>query len=129
MGTLCLAACAIAWIALGQNLMCAVLADLLSDLFQAIPSSSSMCSCCVFYCHRHCYTLLPWKTPCLAILPPPTTPPTHMLPAVSLPKIAKPELTTMPALGDDSIPAQAMDARAPTKPDKEAAPTEEDGSL
>jgi len=54
---------------------------------------------------------------------------------VSLPKIAKPELTTIPILGDDDTPAPAADAGTPTKPDaaapristvKEAAPMEED---
>lgn len=95
-------------------------------LFQAMPSSS--CSCCVSAC---AFT----KAFCFPILPTPTTPPTHMLPAVSLPKIAKPELTTIPILGDDNIPAPTIDASAPTKPDeaaprlstdKEAAPMEED---
>ena len=69
------------------------------------------------------------------MLPAPTTSPTHMLPAVSLPKIAKPELTTIPILGDDDIPAPAAETSAPTKPDaaapristdKQAAPMEEE---
>ena len=59
----------------------------------------------------------------------------YNVPAVSLPKIAKPELTTIPILGDDNIPAPAVEASAPTKPDaaapgtstdKEAAAMEED---
>ena len=75
------------------------------------------------------------SSPCFAILPAPTTSPTHMLPAVSLPKIAKPELTTIPILGDDDIPAPVAETSAPTKPDaaalwvstdKQAAPMEEE---
>ena len=48
------------------------------------------------------------------------TSPMHMLPAVSLPKIAKPELATMPILDNNNIYSQAYGAIAPTKPDAAA---------